>query len=57
MVTIDRLLTVERTTDQERERWLTQQDAVPTWRLRAEAVEVRLSRDRDDLDRFNPAER
>ncbi|WP_201360174.1 hypothetical protein [Dictyobacter formicarum] len=57
MVTIDRLLTVERTADQERERWLAQQDEVLTWRLRAGAAEVRLSRDRDDFDRSNTAER
>jgi hypothetical protein len=39
---VERLLTVERISSQERERWLTQQDEVLTWRLRAEAAETRL---------------
>jgi hypothetical protein len=39
---VDRLITVERISAQERERWLTQQDEVLTWRLRAEAAETRL---------------
>jgi hypothetical protein len=39
---VDRLITVERMSAQERERWLTQQDEVLTWRLRAEAAETRL---------------
>jgi hypothetical protein len=39
---VDRLITVERTFAQERERWLAQQDEVLTWRLRAEAAETRL---------------
>jgi hypothetical protein len=39
---VDRLLTVERTAAQERERWLAQQDEVLTWRLRAQAAETRL---------------
>ena len=38
----ERLLTVERTCAEARERWLTQQDEVLTWRLRAEAAETRL---------------
>ena len=36
-VLVDRLLTAERTLAEQRERWLTQQDEVLTWRLRAEA--------------------
>jgi len=40
---VERLLTVERTSAQEREHWLSQQDDVLTWRLRAEAAEGRLA--------------
>lgn len=39
---VERLITVERIWAQERERWLTQQDEVLTWRLRAQAAETRL---------------
>jgi len=39
---VDRLITVERTSAEERERWLSQQDDALTWRLRAEAAEARL---------------
>ncbi|MBO0793427.1 MAG: hypothetical protein J2P36_21090 [Ktedonobacteraceae bacterium] len=39
---IERLLAVEQTYAQERERWLMQQDEVLTWRLRAQAAETRL---------------
>lgn len=39
---VDRLITVERISAQERERWLTHQDEGLTWRLRAEAAETRL---------------
>jgi hypothetical protein len=39
---VDRLIAVERTSAEARERWLTQQDEVLTWRLRAEAAEARL---------------
>ena len=39
---VERLLAVERTFAEERERWLMQQDEVLTWRLRAEAAEARL---------------
>ncbi len=39
---VERLLTVERTFAEQRERWLSQQDEVLTWRLRAEAAEARL---------------
>ena len=41
-VLVDRLIAVERLHAQERERWLTQQDEVLTWRLRAEIAEARL---------------
>ncbi len=43
---VDRLLAVERASAQERSRWLTQQDEVLTWRLRAEAAEARLTREK-----------
>ena len=39
---VERLMTVERTSAQARERWLIQQDEMLTWRLRAEAAEARL---------------
>ncbi len=39
---VERLISVERTSAEARERWLTQQDEVLTWRLRAEAAETRL---------------
>jgi len=39
---VERLLTVERLHAEARERWLTHQDEVLTWRLRAEAAETRL---------------
>ena len=39
---VERLLAVERTYAEQRERWLLQQDEVLTWRLRAEAAEARL---------------
>ena len=39
---VERLLTVERTSMETRERWLLQQDELLTWRLRAEAAEARL---------------
>ena len=39
---IERLITAERTQAEQRERWLTQQDALLTWRLRAETAEMRL---------------
>ncbi len=39
---VERLLAVERTYAEERERWLLQQDEVLTWQLRAEAAEARL---------------
>jgi hypothetical protein len=41
-VLVDRLIAVERLHAQEYERWLTQQDEVLTWRLRAETAEARL---------------
>jgi hypothetical protein len=39
---VDRLIAVERTLAEQRERWLLQQDDVLTWRLRAEVAEARL---------------
>ena len=39
---VERLITAERTLAEQRERWLSQQDEVLTWRLRAEAAEARL---------------
>lgn len=39
---VERLLAVERTSADARERWLAQQDDVLTWRLRAETAEARL---------------
>jgi hypothetical protein len=42
---IERLLAVERTYAEQRERWISQQDEVLTWRLRAEAAEARLKDD------------
>jgi hypothetical protein len=39
---VERLIAVERLHAQERERWLSQQDDVLTWRLRAETAEARL---------------
>ncbi len=48
---IERLLAVERTFAQERERWLSQQDEVLIWRLRAEAAEGRLAREAETSTR------
>jgi hypothetical protein len=42
---VERLLTVEQTYAEQRERWLSQQDEVLTWRLRAEAAEARLKKE------------
>jgi hypothetical protein len=39
----ERLIITERTLAEQRERWLSQQDEVLTWRLRAEAAEARLN--------------
>lgn len=39
---VKRLITAERTLAEQRERWLSQQDEVLTWRLRAEAAETQL---------------
>ena len=39
---VERLMTTERTLAEQRDRWLSQQDEVLTWRLRAEAVESQL---------------
>jgi hypothetical protein len=42
---VERLLAIERTYAEQRERWLLQQDEVLTWRMRAETVEARLKRE------------
>jgi hypothetical protein len=39
---VERLIIAERTLAEQREHWLAQQDEALTWRLRAEAAEVRL---------------
>ncbi len=40
---VERLMNTERTYAEARERWLSQQDEVLTWRLRAETAEARLA--------------
>src|SRR5258708_21953616 len=40
---VERLITTERTSAEQRERWLGQQDEALTWRLRAEVAETRLA--------------
>ena len=47
---VDRLLTMERTWAEQRERWLVQQDERLTWQLRAETAEARLVRKTDASD-------
>lgn len=42
---VERLITAERTLTEQRERWLSQQDEVLTWRLRVEAAEARLRKE------------
>lgn len=42
---VTRLITAERTLAEQRERWLTRQDEVLTWRLRAEAAEASLKKE------------
>jgi len=42
---VARLITTERTLAEQRERWLTQQDDMLTWRMRAEAAEARLKKE------------
>jgi hypothetical protein len=42
---VERLITTERTLAEQRDRWLSQQDEVLTWRLRAEAAEARLKKE------------
>ncbi len=42
---VERLITVERTLAEQRERWLTQQDEALAWRLRAEKAEVQLRKE------------
>jgi hypothetical protein len=39
---VERLLAVERTLTEQRERWLSQQDELLTWHLRAEAAETQI---------------
>jgi hypothetical protein len=48
---VERLLVVERTSAEARERWLSQQDEMLTWRLRAEAAEARLAREAETSTR------
>jgi hypothetical protein len=43
---VDRLLAAEYASAEQEQRWLTQQDEVLTWRLRAEAAETRLKEDK-----------
>src|SRR5712691_178894 len=50
---VERLLAVEQTSAQERTRWLSQQDDVLTWRLRAEAAETQLQDLRAKASRRN----
>lgn len=42
---VERLITAERTLAEQRERWLSQQDEMLTWRLRAETAEARLRKE------------
>ncbi len=42
---VERLITAERTLAEQRGRWLSQQDEVLTWRLRAEAAKARLKKE------------
>jgi hypothetical protein len=42
---VERLIIAERTLAEQRDRWLSQQDEVLTWRLRAEAAEARLKKE------------
>ncbi len=44
---VERLITTERTLAEQRERWLSQQDEVLTWRLRAEAAETQLQKSKE----------
>jgi hypothetical protein len=46
-ILVERLIAAERTLAEQRERWLSQQDEVLTWRLRAEAVELQLQEPKD----------
>lgn len=48
---VDRLITLERTSAEERERWLLQQDELLTWRLRAEAAEAQVKQAREQQAR------
>lgn len=42
---VERLITTERTLAEQREHWLSQQDEILTWRLRAEAAEARIRKE------------
>ena len=44
---VARLMSAERTLAEQRERWLSQQDEVLTWQLRAEAAEVQLQQGKE----------
>lgn len=44
----ERLIAVERTLAEQRERWLGQQDEALTWRLRAEAAEAQLHKFKEE---------
>jgi hypothetical protein len=44
---VTRLITVERTLAEQRDRWLSQQDEALTWRLRAEAAERHLQESKE----------
>ena len=46
-VLVERLITAERMLAEQRERWLSQQDEILTWRLRAEAAEAQLQEIRE----------
>ncbi|SRR6266487_5911420 len=48
---VERLIAVERTSAEARERWLIQQDDVLTWRLQAEAAEARLAQEAETSTR------
>lgn len=48
IVLVERLLTVEQAYAEQRDRWLQEQDAVLTWRLRAEAAEASLAQVKAD---------
>lgn len=49
---VERLIATERTLAEQRERWLTQQDEALTWRLRAEAAETQLKKEREKITKI-----